>query len=167
MATLREVLGAEAQGNRRGLVVDSYLRARGAGGSIIALGDAAITNQVRCMLGGLLWQRGMVLQQFAAAIASVSEHAVEVAGWPCNQIHLDVARQLEGHIIAVLLRMLPLLPLDVQARSVEQAEVLFQKGDANADGKLSRKELLATLSQVVRAHACARQLVCCAGLNLC
>ena len=42
---LRAKLGEAAQPNPAGLVVDSRLRVQGAGGSILALGDAAITNQ--------------------------------------------------------------------------------------------------------------------------
>lgn len=42
----RSKLGEEAQGNPRGLLVDANLRVKGRQGSIIAIGDAAITNQV-------------------------------------------------------------------------------------------------------------------------
>lgn len=46
MEQLRAKLGPEAQASPAGLVVDSRLRVAGSGGSIIALGDAAVTRQV-------------------------------------------------------------------------------------------------------------------------
>jgi hypothetical protein len=47
---LKDKLPAYAQTSPTGLVVDKYLRVKGWDGSIVALGDAAVTNQVpRCM----------------------------------------------------------------------------------------------------------------------
>lgn len=44
---LRAKLPAAAQTSPTGLVVDRFLRVKGWDGSIIALGDSAVTNQVR------------------------------------------------------------------------------------------------------------------------
>lgn len=132
---LRDKLGPAVQPSRRGLVVDSYLRACESGpggGNIFVLGDAAITNQVRR--------------------AAVLGRGCGVHDQPCRQLRAVAARQPER---ASSLAMqpnsasLPRVP-PLQAKSVEPAGELFRQGDVDGDGKLSPDELHATLLLVGR-----------------
>jgi hypothetical protein len=139
---------AEVQNARTGVVVDGHLRVKGTNGTIFALGDAAVTHQVRstgrqcagCAQG---LRSGF---KCPAAGTSVTAAATLMLPSPASAdpfLPPPITSHPGPHCPAACRLLQPL-----QDKALEDAASLFASADADGDQRLTADEVCSLLKKV-------------------
>ena len=162
---LKEVLQkrlSEVQNSRTGIVVDSRMRVKGTNGTVFALGDAAVTNQARAVTCGRqgtpVWARvRWVTNQQRGTCGRVLRPSRQRG----RTHHMHTTSQ--AHITHPCCLPTPCTSCTLQDKALRDADALFQAADVNADGRLSKGELLKLLTDSRKQYPQVRLCLCFSG----
>ena len=144
---------AEVQNARTGVVVDGHLRVKGTNGTIFALGDAAVTHQVRstsrqcagCAKG---LRSGFKCPAVGTSVTAVGPLVLPSPATADPFLPPPITSHPGPHCPAASRLLKPL-----QDKALEDAASLFASADADGDQRLTADEVCSLLKKVGRLVA--------------